>query len=143
MARLLIDAILPTVARRWASSPCATFPCGEEVLAYACAVEGIEPPALPAHTTRRTMTRLLKEQGGLVNYADSLMARLGWRQVDRPVRGDVGVAALGRMGLTCAICLDEGIKPNDWPLWMARGDQEVVTIRAPYRAAWRAPCHKQ
>lgn len=143
MAGFLREKALPAIARKWASSPCAPFPCGEEVWAYACEVEGIDPPPLPAHETRRAMTLLLKEQGGLVNYADSLMTSLGWQQVGQPDRGDVGVAALGRMGLTCAICLDGGDGPDGWPLWMAKGDHEVVTIRAPFRAAWRAPCLKQ
>lgn len=143
MAGFLIEAALPAVARRWASSPCAPYPCGEEVWAYACEVEGIGPFPLPPHETRRAMSRLLKEKDGLVNYAGDLMSSLGWQQVGRPDRGDVGVAALGRIGLTCAICLDAGVDPDDWPLWMAKGNHEVVTIRAPFRAAWRAVCHKQ
>lgn len=142
MAGFLIETALPAVARRWASSPCAPFPCGEEVWAYACEVEGIGLFPLPPHDTKRAMAALLKAQGGLVNYAGTLMTSLGWQQVARPDRGDVGVAALGRLGLTCAICLDAGDGLDGWPLWMAKGDRKIVTIHAPFRAAWRAQCHK-
>ncbi len=142
MAGFLMETALPAVARRWASSPCAPYPCGEEVWAYACEVAGIDAPALPEHRTRRAVAQLLKAQGGLVNYAGSLMASLGWAEAAQPDRGDVGVAALGSMGLTCAICLDAA-DAGGWPLWMAKGDHRVITIRAPFKRAWRASCHRR
>lgn len=142
MAGFLIETALPAVARQWASSPCAPYPCGEEVWAYACEVEGIETPALPEHRDRRAVTRLLREKGGLVAYAGDLMASIGWQSIEHPDRGDVGVAQLPAMGLTCAICLNAAGFGAE-PLWMAKGDHRIVTIRAPFKQAWRAPCLKQ
>ncbi|SCW61877.1 hypothetical protein SAMN02927924_01705 [Sphingobium faniae] len=140
MAGFLKEAALPAIARKWASSPCAPYPCGEEVWAYACEVEGIAPPPLPEHRTRRAVSRLLREKGGLVAYASELMAKLGWEAVERPGRGDVGVADIPGMGLTCAICLDNG---EDLPLWMAKGDHRVLTVRAPFRRAWGPSCPRR
>lgn len=140
MAGFLKEAELAATIRQWASSPCAPFPCGEEVWAYACAVSGIAAPPLPEHSSRRAVTALLKEKGGLVAYAGDLMASLGWEQVGWPGRGDVGVAVFPGTGLICAICLDGN---GGLPLWMAKGDHHVLSVRAPFRQAWRASCRKR
>lgn len=75
------------------------------------------------------MQTLLRNEGGLEAYARRLMIGLGWDEVADPARGDVGVAIIPGMGLTCAISL--GSK------WMAKGAGRVLTVAAPHKAAWR------
>lgn len=74
------------------------------------------------------MVALLKAEGGLEAYARRLMLSIGWREVDDPKRGDVGVVDIPGMGLTCAICLGS--------IWMAKGARRVITIEAQHVAAW-------
>lgn len=127
--------LLEATVKRWASTPCVQFPCGEEVYAYACGVAGVEPGPLPEHKTRQQVAWLLREKGGLVNYAGSLVEAMGWTRLaipgdDRAIRGDVGVITLPGMGATCAICLGDN--------WAAKGDQFVLVRPAEdILAAWR------
>lgn len=123
------ETILRATIREWASTGCDPYPCGLEVWRYANTVSGAEPPPLPEHIDRAAMVALLREKGGLEAYARSLMLSLGWREVDDPQRGDVGVVDIPGMGLTCAISL--GSK------WMAKGAHHVLTLPAPHVAAWR------
>lgn len=74
------------------------------------------------------MLELLKREGGLEQYARSLMLSLGWSEVADPVRGDVAIIDIPGQGLTCSICL--GSK------FMAKGARIVVTIPAHPVAAW-------
>lgn len=136
MARFLKEGKLQSTIKLWASTPCSAYPCGLEVWRYACLVSGIEPPELPEHQSRREMLELLKEKGGLEQYARELMLSLGWSEVGSPARGDVGVVDFQGMGVTCAISL--GIK------WMAKGPGNVLTVSAPHRAIWRFQgCRRQ
>lgn len=129
--QILIDTIV-----NWASTDCEEFPCGLAVWRYACAISGIDAPALPEHQTTRAMVGLLRDQGGLEQYARTLITALGWQEVPDPQRGDVGVIDLPGSGLTCAICLGA--------LWMAKGRCFVVTVRATPLAAWSfRKCHRQ
>lgn len=92
-------------------------------------VSGSPLPAIPEHRDRKAVATLLRERGGLVQYAGEMAAALEWREIAEPGRGDVGVIDIPEMGLTCAICLGSG--------WMAKGPGNVLTLRAPHRAAWR------
>jgi len=133
--------LLEQTVKRWAQSTCSLFPCGEEVYAYACEVAGVELVPLPVHQTRKQVADLLRAQGGLVNYAGSLVEAIGWTKVgndpiDRAQRGDVGVISLPGMGPTCAICLGD--------TWVAKGDKFVLVSPAEaVHAVWRFRCPKQ
>lgn len=135
MAGFLGEAILSRTIREWASSGCDPYPCGLAMWRYACELSGIDEVPLPFHQTKRSMVQLLRAHGGLAAYADGLLLSIGWSRCSSPARGDVGVADLPGMGLTCAISL--GSK------WMAKGPHRVLTIAAPHVAAWRLDgCHK-
>lgn len=127
--------LLDATIRRWASTPCNPFPCGEEVYVYACGIAGVDPEPLPQHKTRQQVAWLLREKGGLINYAGSLVEAMGWSRLavpgdDRATRGDVGVVTLPGMGATCAICLGDN--------WAAKGDGFVLIRPAlVVSAAWR------
>ena len=123
------ELILESTIREWAKSDCVTYPCGLSVWSYVCEIAGIPEPLLPPHQTREAMRTLLRDHGGLEQYARSLVEPLGWREIATPGRGDVGVAMLPEMGLTCAIHL--GTR------WMAKGKRFVLTLPAPHVAAWR------
>lgn len=131
MAGFLGEAILSRTIRQWASSGCDPYPCGLAMWRYACELSGIDEVPLPHHQTKRSMVNLLRAHGGLAAYADGLLLSIGWSRCSSPARGDVGVADLPGMGLTCAISL--GSK------WMAKGPHRVLTVAAPHVAAWSVP----
>jgi len=122
------EQILQATIRRWASTGCDPYPCGYEVWQYVNQVSGVEPEQLPPHQSRRQMLELLRNEGGLMAYAASLMAKLGWAETAHPKRGDVGVVDLPGMGLTCAVFLGSS--------WMAKGPNKIVTVAADHKAAW-------
>ncbi|MBV2147879.1 hypothetical protein KRZ98_06190 [Sphingobium sp. AS12] len=135
-----LETELLATIRQWASSPCDPFPCARDTLVYACRVSRVAVPRLPAHGGRRDISRVLKANGGLVAYAGTMMAQLGWETVGTPARGDVGVVDIPAMGLTCAICLEGPGDIADPALWMARGDRQLLVITAPHRQAWSMSC---
>jgi hypothetical protein len=135
-----VAGLLERTISAWSREPCDPFPCGTEVWRYACSVAGVPVPALPEHRTRRAVTALLREHGGLIPYAASLVEPLGWTRLEVPgagviQRGDVGVVLIPGMGATCAIYLGRR--------WMAKGDRAILITEAAPLAAWSAPqCRK-
>jgi len=102
---------------------------------YACEAIGIPEIELPPHQTTLSMARLLKRNGGLVEYARGLLISIGWGEVDKPRRGDVGVIDAPGMGLTCGIFAGRR--------WAVKGDGHVLLVEGDPKAIWRAPpCHK-
>lgn len=143
MAGLLTDPagapLIATIAR-WASEPCAPYPCAADVLRHACEVVGAPLPDLPRHETRLQVCQLLRGGGGLIGYANRYLLPLGWQRLDQArtpqLRGDVGVVIFpGMMRASCAICLGS--------TWLARGDGFIEARPAWPLAMWRAPCRKR
>ena len=126
-----VSEIMHQTGRDWAASRCEPFPCGLAVWEYVCKVSGVEQPELPYHQDRATMIELLRSKGGLEAYARELMLGLGWQEVPDPIAGDVAVADMPGMGLTCVICAGR--------LMMAKGDGFVLLRPAPVKAVWRYP----
>lgn len=130
-ARPLIggDAVSAEV-RLWAQTRFGwgTSDCLLSIVRYVVDVKRRPMPHWPRYSTGAGAARILHRHGGLQAYTGKVLALLGCRPTQWPVRGDVGLIDLPGSGLTACLCLGDK--------WAARGMDGLVIIDLPPQAAW-------
>lgn len=112
---------------------CTTF-----AASWAHATCGVDPAAdlRGAYSTAEEAAAVIAREGGIVAIGDNRLGHLGWRRVDAPADGDIGiVAAVSGVDLICK----EIPAIRFGPLWAVMGPRGAMVKKLDWTGvAWRA-----